>query len=317
MLKSSLLPVFVLCALITSDAFAQTSARSFSESWSSHDGRALTVEDLADGSLEQFDTFTAAILLAGEDDYQRILRARKALATLRFRIAQRLPHHPTDRELAETVLGQIHRDLLTGDYDPGAFDLANSMTGGAHNCVLSTILFYVLADSLELTVNIVSAPEHVRCEIVLPAGSRLRVETTSPNGVARRKSHNPLSKNERRLTECELLAKVVYNRGLQHLREGQFSEALSDTELSHQLDPQHDAAAANVLAIVNNWALHLCNRSRFEEAIDLLQRNQACQNDELLRWNRAHIFSRWRDAAIRQNDKTLLDRIDFIIAQTT
>jgi tetratricopeptide (TPR) repeat protein len=98
----------------------------------------------------------------------------------------------------------------------------------------------------------------------------------------------------RPLSDVELLAKLFYNRGLARLSERDFAAALAATELSWQLDHQHESARDNVATVINNWALDLTTKSKFEEALTLLERGRRLVPDHpILYANQAHIRDAW------------------------
>ena len=133
-------------------------------------------------------------------------------------------------------------------------------------------------------------------------GSKITIETTSAEGFAgdgaeqlteQLTEQSQPNGRARRLSSVELLAKVLYNRGLRLLESREFEAALAQTELSHRLDPGHLPAAGNVASVINNWALHRCNEGDFAGAIELLDRGLLVAESKILDWNRTHIYSRW------------------------
>ena len=115
-------------------------------------------------------------------------------------------------------------------------------------------------------------PGHVRCRLIDDPWQS--IETTdpiwTPIGAAHVRDSGDSMQLGRLLSPVQLLAKLFYNRGLSLLSEQQYEQALAATELSWQLDPQHDAAGENVATVINNWALVLCAEGQFSHSLQLL-----------------------------------------------
>ena len=308
----------LVCAFAQDAASEPTSAIANSEIQPAINGdlREMVLHDLADRTLDTFDLFTAALILGGDRDRDAIVDCRKRLSALQTRLGNLATAEASQHEIAELTLRFLHREILTGEYQPGCCDLGATIQGGAHNCIMSTILFCVLGESLGLEIQPVALPDHVRCELIND-GPGITIETTSSNGFAatdaginagdesidssRIGPTNDGAASARRISSVGLLAKVLYNRGLHSLDQRKFAAAFEQTELSHRLDPGHLPAAGNVASVINNWALHRCNDGDFAGAIELLDRGLLLTESKILDWNRTHIYSRWLQA-LEQSD---------------
>ena len=286
-------------------AQAEPTSASSSVGLCSSDLRDSVIHDLADGSLDSLDLVSAAILLGGEIEIEQLNECRNRMFDLQSQLSRQIRPHDSHRQVTKLVLRAMHDRILTGPYEPGCCSLHDTIQGGPHNCVMSTILFQSLARLLGLDVKPLALPQHVRCRII-EGQSSFDVETTSSDGTDVSRSPTDSS---RVLSDCELLAKVLYNRGLQDLKAGNYSAALDSTELSYQLDPRHQSAEENVVAIINNWALQLCGEEKFREAIELFDRN-ATDSHKLHRWNRRHVMSRWLEHARISGDLATVIQLD-------
>ena len=301
--------VFALVVLFSPQAAAEpTFISNSAHNKQAPDGdlRELVLNDIADRSLDTFDLFTAALILGSDGDRDKVTQCRERLMNMQSRLVQMVPADASDARIAKLTLRFLHRKILTGEYEAGSCDPGLAINGGTHNCIMSTILFCVLGESLGLDVHPVALPEHVRCELFLDNGSTVAIETTSPQGYATTESDpGPADahtdQRARRLSSVGLLAKVLYNRGLQSLASRNFESALAQTELSHRLDPDHLPAAGNIASVINNWALHRCNDGDFAGAIELLERGLLLEESKILQWNRNHIYSRWLQSVEQRN----------------
>ncbi len=302
-----------------------------------HPLKHAVVADMADGSLDDHDLFTAALIISGADDPREIARYQQQLNSLTRRIQQTLHQsvvedsawitsnpdawtsprqsaqntaHATRMSLA--ILQLQHRHLLTGTYDPGCADLRRAFDTGDYNCATATILFHVLARQHDVRAETIGLPGHVCCQL-----NGWIIETTQANGKigkieAPRRAEDEATalSTSRKLTDVQLLAKLFYNQGLQLLASRRFAEALAVTELSWQLDRSHIQARQNVATIINNWALRLCQPGTHEQAITLLQRGRDVAPDfGLLAVNQRHVYLAWHAQALRENDLEKATRI--------
>ncbi len=260
--------------------------------------------DAADGRLDQADLFSSSIAISGAQDESEIAAYCEQLAYFERRLQQQLKSCHGDRDRAATILHFIHDRILVGEYDAGCCDLRRTFDQGNYNCVTATILFQTLSLRNGLHVVAIALPGHVRCQLHSSDGSAYDIETTSRDGAeAEFDGSDPLSHVSRRLSETELLAKLIYNQGLEFLDRCEYSGALEATELAWQLDPQHDSARENVAVVVNNWSLRLSGEGEFSRAIQLLEQGRSVVPDyELLKSNQIHIYLRWIESALERSD---------------
>jgi tetratricopeptide (TPR) repeat protein len=214
------------------------------------------------------------------------------------------------RQRAEAVFEFLHREVLRGGYRVEDTNVAAVFDEGRFNCVTASLLFHCLAERCGLVVYGVEMPGHAMSRVLLPEGP-LDVETTCPQWFRvtedRRKAADAVVKAAggaphsahaaREVTGIELVAMVYYNRGIDLLRQKRFAEALAVNAKALRLDPASAAARANLLATLNNWAIHLATEGQFSEAAILMRRGLALDAAHgPLRANYAYLCRQWREA---------------------
>jgi tetratricopeptide (TPR) repeat protein len=221
-----------------------------------------------------------ALLASGIDDARAATSDRALLAASGVR-ADALDHYARRLdELAQTLRGLddqagdarararaihafLHRHVLRGHYDPSASGLGVALDGGPFNCAAASALFSVLAARCGLEVQVLSVPGHVWCRVIetsLTPGA-FAVETTCPDwfaideryaGVptprvsAAMATHRRRATSGRVLAREQLLAIFHFNRGVTHLRAGQFPAAVLANLRALALDPACQPAYENL-----------------------------------------------------------------------
>ena len=258
--------------------------------------RKAVLDDMADGSLNQHSLFSAAIILSGEQTQTRLDSFEDQLDHFVRRASQqRLAD--SSQSMAHELLAFVHDQLLIGEYDAGCSDVRELFEDGTYNCVTATILYLALARRMDADwatmIDPVALPGHVRCQLIRDRKAAIPIETTSPiwpsETMAMHEGRKP-----RILSDVELLAKLIYNRGLDQMSQRDYESALISTELSWQFDQKHIAARENVVAVINNWALSLCGAGEFRKAIELLEQGQSlAPSYKTLHSNQLHVYLRW------------------------
>jgi tetratricopeptide (TPR) repeat protein len=254
------------------------------------------LSDLADGQLDQFPLLEAALIIGGTKSRDSMQAARRRWNSINVELESVSSPAATAQENAANVFRFMHERILTGEYSVSCNALQRALYDGDYNCVTATILYCCLANHCDLSVRPVSVPGHVRCRLI--DNPPRTIETTDPVWRAIDAANDcdvaASIQSGRVLNPVQLLAKLFYNRGLTLLSERQFEQALVATELSWQLDPQHDAAGENVATVINNWALVLCAEGHFSQSLQLLGRGQQLVPDHpILYGNQAHILAAW------------------------
>lgn len=251
------------------------------------------LDDLADGRLNEHSILQAALVATGADRAESaacINRVDNAIATWRATGVL----EGTPRQRAEKLFELMHEELLTRGYRHDASDPAEAIQHGRFNCVSATLLWQHLAAEFEISAVARQLPGHVQSMLCV-GDARFIVETTCPQwfslvdeqgrpraasiawdgvpGVA------ATTGEARELDDSALIASVYYNRGLALLGRREFAAALAATHAAHRLDPANAAARANVLATLNNWALHLAEQGQTARAISLLEMGQSLASD--------------------------------------
>lgn len=249
------------------------------------------VSDLADGQLDRTTLLDAALIIGGLSDRSTMRRCQARWKAFRTLVGHNVTTDASSLDAAKQVFRFMHDEILVGEYFEDCNAIDRALLDGDYNCVTATILFCCLARESNVEVRPESLPGHVRC-LVLP--HNVPIETTDPSWHLH--AFSPTANEDGRcLTDVELLAKLFYNRGLAELNRGNFAAALAATELSWQLDGNHEAARDNVATVVNNWALELSGRSNFAEALSLLERGRQLVPDHpILYANESHIRDAWK-----------------------
>ena len=74
----------------------------------------------------------------------------------------------------------------------------------------------------------------------------------------------------REVSGVELVATIYYNRGVDLLAKKEFAQAAAANAKTLRLDPSNETARGNLLATLNNWAIHEGSSGRYVEAAGLL-----------------------------------------------
>ncbi len=265
--------------------------------------------DSADGVLDQFSLLSSALVFSGAEEANQVQSYEDQVAFFCKQLARQSEPEASCEVVAQIILEFLHDQLLTGNYDPGCSDLRRAFDDGDYNCVTATILFKTLAERCHLQVEAVSLPGHVRCQVRTATNTTFVVETTSDHwpsaSIGTDREGTP-----RVLTDLELVAKLIYNRGLCQLSQRNFAEALDATELSWHMDPDHQAARDNVAAVINNWSIHLCAAGQYERAIRLLQEGQIkVPEHALLAANERHVYLCWIQALTQSSRLKRADQV--------
>lgn len=253
------------------------------------------IDDASDGHLGRF-SLTHAAFIACQTSRAEMNRH---LATFDYHCRQ-LQHRvrPSTSTSARMRIAfdYLHEQILTGQYQEECTSLARLFSEGNFNCVSATIVFHGLCRRLGLKPVAVAAPAHVFSRI-----GHTNVETTCPYWFQPQGCQRKQYQRTRDLTPIELLGKVYYNRGVAYLESRQFSEAIAVLELSLLLDPKDTTARENLLAGINNWALHLCDRQKYPDAVELLMLGTDMAPDYApFLANDLHIHNQWVQSLCRK-----------------
>lgn len=103
-----------------------------------------------------------------------------------------------------------------------------------------------------------------------------------------------ISRKLREITPVQLIATIYYNQGVDFLKDKNYPEAAAANIKALYLDPESDTAWGNLMATINNWAIHYAEASRFDLASQLLDHGVALDETyEKFRINQHHIFCHW------------------------
>lgn len=251
------------------------------------------LDDAADDELHDLSLLSAALIASGVDDSDRLPGYEKKLSALQNDLRHQVKYLPSSRDRAATLLALLHRDVLTGTFDPSCSSVAATLDTGRYNCVTTTILFVALAEAIDLPTSIIHAPGHVRVRI--EGSSPLELEPTCAAWFTQAEPQLLPTREPTRVISCTaLLGKLYYNRGIEALEARQFADAIAAFERSRVLDPLDATAQQNLLAALNNGALALCEERQFVAASELLAKaEQLDPKYPPLAANDLHLHGQW------------------------
>lgn len=174
------------------------------------------------------------------------------------------------QERAVALRDWLHVEILIGRYQVEASQLDRLFESGDYNCLSATICYMALARQLDVPVRAVAVPGHIYVELA-EQNQVYSLEIVSFASDLR-PAHQTHGRTPRRiLNDRQLTALVYYNRGAHDLAQRRYAQAGKMNVLALALDPQQTAAAENLLAAVNNWAVTLSGQQRHAEARALLE----------------------------------------------
>jgi hypothetical protein len=166
---------------------------------------------------------------------------------------------------ARAIHSYIHDKILQGEYTLSASDVAEVLAGGDYNCASVSALFLTLADAFDLDACAASVLGHVWCRVRTDDGA-FDIETTcrdwfdlaaaradfAPAEHARQsqawQDHRRRVAQARELDQAAHVAVFHYNRGVQLLRQGEFTAAATANLRALELDWQCEPAYGNLWA---------------------------------------------------------------------
>lgn len=268
--------------------------------------------DATDGRWDHHSLLAAALVASGVRQPERIQRYEARLKQLADQLRSSVPADRPPQQLAQDLLQFMHRRVLTGGYQLESTSLATAIDEGRFNCVSSSVLFNCLAESLGISAVGLEVPGHAMSRLLLASGS-IDVETTCPAWFQMKSEPirraalvaqtlgrplPPLStRHAREVSPVELVATIYYNRGVDLLAENRFAEAVAANAKALRLDPASTTARGNLLATLNNWAIHLGAQGKHAQAALLLDRGLALDpNYNTFRINYIHVHHQWATA---------------------
>lgn len=255
--------------------------------------------DLADGKLDQLSLLEAALFAGGLADSLQISRIGVQFEAKCRAVSSRVTASESTLDRTNAVLDVLHEQFLTGDYRTDYSELHRTFEEGHFNCVTSTVLFRCLCARFGIASHVVASKSHVLCRQT--GGSGAYIETTCREWrlSAMPRAQEPLARvvslhDLRELSDVQLVAKIYYNRGVAHLEQREFSEAVRLLEIATSLDRRDDVARENLLAALNNWALAESDAQEFASASKLIERGIALNpNYPPLRANDLYVHQQW------------------------
>lgn len=269
--------------------------------------------DAADGRLDRFTLFEAALIAGGACDRESLEPYQRRLDNLATDYETRHPSSSFSSsgdskrrdEGARALLVFLHERVFS-HYDASSSDVRQTLDEGVYNCVSATVLYQVLGRRFDLPIVPIASPAHVRCRLL--DGEPLDVETTCADWFAvverypdpadraalvSRASGQP-AYPQRVLTDVQLIGKIYYNRGVALIERQQYHRAMTASRLGWRLDPNDATALDNLLSSMNNAALQSADAGRFDEAAALLAECSRLAPDYApAATNDLHVHQRW------------------------
>ena len=313
----SLLPAAFACAASTASAADRPADPA--PAYRDLEGRLSSLEedlfsDVLDGRLDRFSLFSAALVAGGTRDRGRIAEYEARLDALLKRLRPRVAEKTSELAKAREIFRFMHGEILTGGYRLECSRLSRLLDDGRYNCVSASILYKVLATEFGLEIRGLEVPGHAMCRLVL-GGETLEIESTCPRWFslidqpAKRESvirkamgcsYGSVPATCREVDDIQWLATIYYNRGIDLLSEKDFAGAVGANAKALRLDGTNEIAKGNLLASLNNWAIHLSVQELYATAVEKLDRGLAINPDfQTLHANYAHVHGRWADALCR------------------
>lgn len=250
-------------------------------------------EDAVDDIFDDYSLLQASLVASGVHDEGSLAVTTRRFDAVVQRLQTDVAQLTSDRDRAATVLAHLHREFLTGSFDPHCGSVVATLREGRHNCVTAAILFAALAETIRLPVTALHAPGHVRVRIDGKAPFELE-----PTCAACFKQGDlqliPWSAAPRALSSVALVGKLYYNQGVSALEAKQFSAATVAFSCSVMLDRGDRDANHNLLAALNNGAVESCSRRDFVAAAGMLD-NAAVIDPSYppLPTNELHLLGQW------------------------
>jgi hypothetical protein len=230
---------------------------------------ARLLADSADGKLDQFDLFSAALIAGGVSDEGELADCHKRLSdALAGCTPAALVEMATDQR-AETLVRILHKQVLVGRYDREATDLRITLDRGDYNCLSALVLFAELCRQADIELEFCALSGHVYCRLAGDPHGRIeptRREPAPPPPTAATSPAEPRS-----ITPIELLGRFYYNRGVACLAAHEYALGIELLRTACRLDPRDSDARANLLAGLNNWALALLAADETAAATRLIE----------------------------------------------
>ena len=287
--------------------------------------------DAQNGRWHRFDLFRAALIAEGIRDPKLIdtYEARLDALVAKVLAAAQATGSTNQQTLTRSLFEAMHKEILTGGYSLHCTELSKVMGTGSFNCVSATILFNVLAEKAGLDVSGLEMPGHALSRVRFADGVTVSIETTAPtwfdmqtdrerqlatlqriaptpaipDPVTARNAAAPpevvaeaeLLSKHREINSVQLVATIYYNRGVDLHAKKRFPEAAAANLKALYLDKDNTQAWTNLLASLNNWALHLAQEGRrYDDAAVILDQGVTLDSTYAnFRTNQTYVFHRW------------------------
>lgn len=261
------------------------------------------LHDAADGRLDSFAPFEAALIAGGCTDPAELADALRRVEQLAAELPRNVEQPFATAAAAHRLL---HERVLQGPFRDDTGEIAETLHGGAYNCLTATLLLNELCRRRGLQATAMLVPGHVFTRI--QASPPFDVQITCADWFSGVSGPNALTGCEstsdagpRELTDVQLLARIYYNRGVAAHRNESHAPAVELLHTAVLLDPSDAAARGNLLAAINNRALAECDAGDYRQAMETLALGRGLEPGyEPFQENDVFILGCWADALCQQ-----------------
>jgi hypothetical protein len=201
---------------------------------------------------------------------------------------------------AALFVEHLHRELLTGEFDPDCDGVDRAFVEGRYNCVTSLILSLEFCRRKKIPASAMQSENHVWLRI--EGNSTVDLETTTlPQRFELLGAAQPLS-------DTQLLSRLLYNQARVSYSGEDVRDAVRRLEWALVIDPDFGPANRNLRIVLGNWIASAANHQRFSEAAAVAEQATArFPQDELLMQNAAFLELKWAEWRV-QTEATLSEQ---------
>lgn len=251
------------------------------------------VEDLRDGVLNQHGLLEGALALSEE-----LTRARRDAMLSQFgglqeRVRSAFSRDTREDEKAGAFVKRMHQELLQGAFNADCDGVHLAFESGTYNCVTSLVLALEFCRREKISAKAMQSGHHVWLRIGDQQDGDLETtRLTIPDEVRLAGV---------RISDAELLSRLLYNQARRRHEEGRFEEASKRLEWCLLIDADFEPAERNLRIVLGNWMIAASAEMQFAEAVAVGQRAVSRFPEDIeLRQNAAYLEAAWDRWRTRQ-----------------
>lgn len=226
------------------------------------------LHDGHDGTLEEHDLLTAALVASGVRDEGSLSRYRRQVRLWSHRLYDQVRDQTDPLKRARLIVEFLHDQVFRGEYRAVESDLRETIDRGDYDCLTAAILFRWLDESIGGNASIQYQPAHVNVRIQVN-GQDWIVEPTCRTSLPRLSAGKSMVTHN--LHDTSVVALMYYNQGVNQIERGDFASAADSNLKALRLFAGHSDARRNLLAAWNNWAVECHAGGDTSRAAQLLQ----------------------------------------------